>query len=108
MYKHNQKKAVSRLHIIQGQLKGLEKMVDENKYCIDIMRWDDPTEEVEMDKSLLENVRSKLPKEEDLEGAEWNVLDLKEELDRAWEDAKSNSKKVVKETESNNQETANA
>ena len=38
MYKHNQKKAVSHLHIIQGQLKGLEKMVDQNKYCIDIIR----------------------------------------------------------------------
>ena len=38
MFKPNQKKAISRLHIIQGQLKGLEKMVDQNKYCIDIIR----------------------------------------------------------------------
>ena len=38
MYKHNQKKVINRLHIIQGQLKGLEKMVDDNKYCIDIIR----------------------------------------------------------------------
>jgi CsoR family transcriptional regulator, copper-sensing transcriptional repressor len=38
MFKQNQRKAVTRLHIIQGQLKGLEKMVDENKYCIDIIR----------------------------------------------------------------------
>lgn len=38
MLKPNQKKVISRLHIIQGQLKGLEKMVDENKYCIDIIR----------------------------------------------------------------------
>ena len=38
MFKPNQKKAISRLHIIQGQLKGLEKMVDQNKYCIEIIR----------------------------------------------------------------------
>lgn len=38
MYKKNQKKAISRLHIIQGQLLGLEKMVHDNKYCIDIIR----------------------------------------------------------------------
>ncbi len=38
MLKPNQNKAVSRLHIIQGQLKGLEKMVEENKYCIDVIR----------------------------------------------------------------------
>lgn len=36
--KPNQKKAVSRLHIIEGQIKGLEKMVHDNKYCIDIIR----------------------------------------------------------------------
>lgn len=38
MLKPDRKKAVSRLHIIQGQLTGLEKMVHENKYCIDIIR----------------------------------------------------------------------
>ena len=38
MLKPNQKKAVSRLHIIQGQMKGLEKMVHDNKYCIDVIR----------------------------------------------------------------------
>lgn len=38
MYKQNQKKAINHLHIIQGQMKGLEKMVDQNKYCIDIIR----------------------------------------------------------------------
>lgn len=38
MYKQSQKKAISRLHIIQGQLKGLERMVEQNKYCIDIIR----------------------------------------------------------------------
>lgn len=38
MYKYNQKRAVSRLHIIQGQVKGLEKMVEQNKYCIDVIQ----------------------------------------------------------------------
>ncbi len=31
------KKAVRRLSIVQGQLKGLAKMVDEEKYCVDII-----------------------------------------------------------------------
>lgn len=38
MKKHDQKKTIIRLHIIQGQLKGLEKMVDDNKYCVDVIR----------------------------------------------------------------------
>lgn len=38
MLKQNQKKAISRLHIIEGQIRGLEKMVEQNKYCIDIIR----------------------------------------------------------------------
>ena len=38
MFKPNQKKAVSRLHIIQGQLNGLEQMVHDDKYCIDVIR----------------------------------------------------------------------
>lgn len=38
MLKLNQKKAINRLHIIQGQLQGLEKMTQGNKYCIDIIR----------------------------------------------------------------------
>lgn len=36
--KHDQKRVTSRLHIIQGQLKGLEKMVEKNGYCIDVIR----------------------------------------------------------------------
>lgn len=31
------KKASRRLHIIQGQLNGLIKMVDEERYCVDII-----------------------------------------------------------------------
>ena len=38
MFKPNQKKGINHLHIIQGQMVGLEKMVHDNKYCIDIIR----------------------------------------------------------------------
>jgi CsoR family transcriptional regulator, copper-sensing transcriptional repressor len=38
MLKPNERKLVSRLHIIQGQVKGLEKMVSEKEYCPDILR----------------------------------------------------------------------
>jgi len=31
------KKAARRLSIVQGQLKGLAKMVEEEKYCVDII-----------------------------------------------------------------------
>ncbi|MFZ2522844.1 MAG: metal-sensitive transcriptional regulator, partial [Minisyncoccia bacterium] len=31
------KKVLRRLNIAQGQLKGLAKMVDEEKYCVDII-----------------------------------------------------------------------
>jgi DNA-binding FrmR family transcriptional regulator len=30
-------KAIRRLKIIEGQIRGLQKMVDEEKYCIDII-----------------------------------------------------------------------
>jgi DNA-binding FrmR family transcriptional regulator len=32
-----QKKAIRRLRIAEGQVKGLEKMIAEKKYCIDII-----------------------------------------------------------------------
>lgn len=35
-HQHHQK-ATRRLRIIAGQVKGLEKMVEENKYCVDII-----------------------------------------------------------------------
>jgi hypothetical protein len=79
-----------------------------SKYGVVTMFWNDPPEKVEIDKSLLEIVRAKWPKEEDLDGGEWTVLELKDELDRAWEDAKSNNKKMGEETKSDRQETANA
>jgi CsoR family transcriptional regulator, copper-sensing transcriptional repressor len=35
---HDQKHAlVRRLHRIEGQVRGIEKMVDEDRYCIDIL-----------------------------------------------------------------------
>jgi len=30
-------RAIRRLRVVAGQIKGLEKMVDEDKYCIDII-----------------------------------------------------------------------
>ena len=38
MNKTSEKRIISRLHIIQGQLQGLEKMVNSRKYCIDVLR----------------------------------------------------------------------
>lgn len=37
MDKAIQKKAVRRLHIAAGQVRGLEKMVADGKYCVDII-----------------------------------------------------------------------
>jgi len=37
MKKDIQKKAVRRLKIVEGQVRGLQKMVVEEKYCIDIL-----------------------------------------------------------------------
>ncbi|HUZ93237.1 MAG TPA: metal-sensing transcriptional repressor [Candidatus Paceibacterota bacterium] len=31
------KKSLRRLQIVKGQIKGLEKMIDDEKYCIDII-----------------------------------------------------------------------
>ncbi len=31
------KKALRRLQIVKGQIKGLEKMIDDEKYCIDVI-----------------------------------------------------------------------
>lgn len=47
MLKTSQKNIVNRLHRIQGQIKGLERMVIENKYCIDII-----TQSLAIEKSL--------------------------------------------------------
>lgn len=38
MKKVNSKRVIDQAHRIQGQMKGLEKMVVDNKYCVDIIR----------------------------------------------------------------------
>ncbi len=43
----NAKALINRLHRLQGQLAGLERMVDENKYCVDII-----TQSLAIQKSL--------------------------------------------------------
>ena len=37
MTKENKKKAIDRLSRIEGQIKGLKKMIEEDKYCIDVI-----------------------------------------------------------------------
>ena len=37
MKKEIKKKAIRRLQILEGQIRGLQKMVREEKYCIDIL-----------------------------------------------------------------------
>lgn len=37
MEKEKKKKVTNRLNRIEGQVRGLQKMVDEDKYCIDII-----------------------------------------------------------------------
>ena len=36
-YHADKPKLVNRLHRIEGQVRGIEKMVDEDRYCIDIL-----------------------------------------------------------------------
>jgi len=38
MKPEEQKKLKNRLHIIQGQMEGLERMVQKNQYCVDVIR----------------------------------------------------------------------
>lgn len=37
MKQQTKKQAIRRLRIMGGQIKGLEKMIDEEKYCIDLI-----------------------------------------------------------------------
>lgn len=50
-----ERKIISRLHRIQGQVVGLERMVKENKYCVDII-----TQSLAVQKSLESFNRSML------------------------------------------------
>ena len=36
-YAHDKPALVKRLHRIEGQVRGIERMVDEDRYCIDIL-----------------------------------------------------------------------
>ena len=36
-YTHDKKALVKRLHRIEGQVRGIERMVEDNRYCIDIL-----------------------------------------------------------------------
>jgi len=36
-YGHDKATLVKRLHRIEGQVRGIERMVDEDRYCIDIL-----------------------------------------------------------------------
>ena len=36
-YTHDKEDLVKRLHRIEGQVRGIERMVDDNRYCIDIL-----------------------------------------------------------------------
>jgi DNA-binding FrmR family transcriptional regulator len=36
-YADNKSSLITRLHRIEGQVRGVEKMVDEDRYCIDIL-----------------------------------------------------------------------
>lgn len=37
MKQEQQKKSINRLNRIEGQIRGLKKMIEEDKYCIDII-----------------------------------------------------------------------
>jgi DNA-binding FrmR family transcriptional regulator len=36
-YEHNKEALTKRLHRIEGQVRGIEKMLEEDRYCIDIL-----------------------------------------------------------------------
>ncbi|NNN21906.1 MAG: metal-sensitive transcriptional regulator [Acidimicrobiales bacterium] len=36
-YSENKTKVIKRLRRVQGQVKGIEKMVDDDRYCIDVL-----------------------------------------------------------------------
>jgi CsoR family transcriptional regulator, copper-sensing transcriptional repressor len=38
MKENNHKQLINQIHRVQGQMTGLEKMIAENKYCVDIIR----------------------------------------------------------------------
>jgi DNA-binding FrmR family transcriptional regulator len=53
-YSKNKKAVLSRLRRIEGQVRGIEKMVDEDRYCIDVLT------QVNAVRAALESVALKL------------------------------------------------
>jgi DNA-binding FrmR family transcriptional regulator len=53
-YSNDKAGLVKRLHRIEGQVRGIEKMVDEDRYCIDILT------QIAAVKTALEQVGAKL------------------------------------------------
>jgi DNA-binding FrmR family transcriptional regulator len=53
-YEHDKAALVKRLHRIEGQVRGIERMVDEDRYCIDILT------QIAAVKTALEQVGAKL------------------------------------------------
>lgn len=77
-------------------------------YGISLMLSNDAPDEIEIDKTLVENTLAKMPKEEDLEGGDWLLLETRKALEDSLESSKSNNKKMVEEAEANKQAEANA
>jgi len=53
-YAKDKEALITRLHRIEGQVRGLERMVEEDRYCIDILT------QIAAVKTALENVGAKL------------------------------------------------
>ncbi|MEM7543060.1 MAG: metal-sensitive transcriptional regulator [Pseudomonadota bacterium] len=55
--KHDRKRSIARLKRIEGQVRGLVKMMEEDRYCIDIIQ------QVQAAKGALDRVESEVLKE---------------------------------------------
>jgi len=56
-YVHEKTALITRLHRIEGQVRGIEKMIDEDRYCIDVIT------QISAVKTALEQVAAKLLEE---------------------------------------------
>jgi len=56
-YAHEKAALITRLHRIEGQVRGIEKMIDEDRYCIDVIT------QISAVKTALEQVAAKLLEE---------------------------------------------
>lgn len=53
-YAHDKAALTKRLHRIEGQVRGIEKMIDEDRYCVDVLT------QISAVKTALEQVGAKL------------------------------------------------